>query len=74
MRLPSLKPRELIHALERAGFQVHHQRGSHVYLRHPGRAGVQVCVPMHASELKRGLLHGILKDAGISMEELQRSL
>ena len=61
-------------ALERAGFFIHHQRGSHVYLRHPQKPGLQVCVPHHPGDLKRGLLHGILKDAGISLDEFLRYL
>ena len=74
MRLPTLKPRQVIQALQRGGFAIHHQRGSHIYLRHPQRPGVQVCVPMHGAGLKRGLLHGILKDAGVTLEEFLRWL
>ena len=69
MRLPTLKPRQVIQALQRAGFVIHHQRGSHVYLRHPQKPGVQICVPRHGADLKRGLLHGILKDAGVTLDE-----
>lgn len=69
MRLPTLRPRQVIQVLQRAGFVAHHQRGSHVYLRHPQKPGTQVCVPQHSADLKRGLLHGILKDAGLTLEE-----
>jgi predicted RNA binding protein YcfA (HicA-like mRNA interferase family) len=31
-------------------------------------------VPVHGRELKRGILTAILKDAGVSREELRRSL
>ena len=31
-RLPALKPRKVLQALKRAGFFVHHSRGSHHYL------------------------------------------
>jgi len=34
-RLPRLRARELIRALERVGFQVQRTRGSHVRLKHP---------------------------------------
>jgi predicted RNA binding protein YcfA (HicA-like mRNA interferase family) len=74
MRLPSLKPRQVIQALRRAGFAVHHHRGSHVYLRHPHKPGIQICVPQHSADLKRGLLHGILKDARMSLDEFLRYL
>ena len=72
-RLPALKGSEVVRALEKLGFQVVRQRGSHVRLKHPdGRA---VTVPVHAGEdLDRGLLKKILRDAHISEEELLEGL
>lgn len=35
----SLKPREVVRALLRAGFYVHEQSGSHVQLKHPEKPG-----------------------------------
>ncbi|HET7035161.1 MAG TPA: type II toxin-antitoxin system HicA family toxin [Thermomicrobiaceae bacterium] len=46
-RLPRASGREVVRALERGGFVVSHTRGSHVYLRKPGAAGL-VTVPVHA--------------------------
>ena len=34
-RLPALKPKEVIRALERAGFFIHHTSGSHRILNTP---------------------------------------
>jgi predicted RNA binding protein YcfA (HicA-like mRNA interferase family) len=34
-RAPRLKGKEIIRALERAGFQITRTRGSHVFLKHP---------------------------------------
>lgn len=34
-RLPPLKPEDIIKALQRAGFVVHHTSGSHYILKHP---------------------------------------
>jgi predicted RNA binding protein YcfA (HicA-like mRNA interferase family) len=48
------------------------QRGSHVSLKHPEHSALLV-VPLHR-ELKRGTLYGILRDAGISREELRKQL
>jgi predicted RNA binding protein YcfA (HicA-like mRNA interferase family) len=45
--LPLVRPRQLIRALQRAGFVVHHVRGSHYYLRHPEKPGLLVTVPYH---------------------------
>lgn len=68
-RTPRLKGRELVRALERAGFGVERTRGSHVFLKHPdGRATV---VPIHAREVVGpGLLRAILRDAELSNDEL----
>jgi len=52
--LPVVRPRQLIRALERAGFVVHHVRGSHYYLRHPQKSGLLITVPYHNRDLKRG--------------------
>ena len=67
MRLPSLKPKELIRVFRRLGFVVDHQTGSHVVLRHPD--GRRTVIAIHARELKRGTLLGIIKQAGYTSEE-----
>lgn len=33
-RLPRLKGKEIVGALERAGFQIERTRGSHIFLKH----------------------------------------
>lgn len=63
--LPVCSGAEVIRALERLGFRVVRQRGSHVMLR-KGMAGC--VVPLHR-ELKRGTLSGILRQAGVSAAE-----
>ena len=69
--LPVVRPRQLIRALERAGFFVHHIRGSHHYLRHPDRPGVLITVPYHNRDLKRGTLRAILRQAGLAPDDLR---
>ena len=68
-RLPTLKPKEVRRALERAGFFVHHATGSHFILRHTERPGVRVTLPYHRKDLKRRTLDSILDQAGLSHEE-----
>jgi len=66
--LPMLTAREVIRALERAGFQVQRQTGSHARLRHTD--GRVVTVPILAGQdIGRGLLRKILRDADLSREE-----
>ena len=68
MKLPIVSGEKIVRALEKAGFQVVRQRGSHVFLRHPdGRCTV---VPVHKGrDIDRGLLRKILRDTEISPEE-----
>lgn len=72
-RLPALRPREVIRALERAGFLLHHSTGSHHYFKHPTKPGPKpgriVTVPVHPGDLKRSVLASILKQAGLTTEE-----
>jgi predicted RNA binding protein YcfA (HicA-like mRNA interferase family) len=72
--LPVVRPRQLIRVLERAGFVVHHVRWSHHYLRHPEKPELLVTVPYPSRDLKRGTLRSILRQAGITPEELTDSL
>jgi predicted RNA binding protein YcfA (HicA-like mRNA interferase family) len=68
-RLPSLKPREVIRALERAGFVMARTSGSHQLLKHPERPDHTVAVPFHTKDLKRGTLTAIIKQAGFTVAE-----
>jgi len=68
-RLPRVSGADAIRALERLGFTQVRQRGSHVVLKRVGPDRVTGCVvPLH-SELAIGTLRGILKQAGIRVEE-----
>ena len=70
--LPVVSGQRLVRALERAGWEVARQRGSHVRMKHPDRR-ISLTVPLHR-ELKRGTLSGILNDAGVDADELRRLL
>jgi predicted RNA binding protein YcfA (HicA-like mRNA interferase family) len=72
-RLPSLTPRRVLRALEKAGWEIHRRRGSHVSLRKEGCPYV-LTVPMHTREMPRGTLIEIIKDAGLTPEEFARLL
>jgi predicted RNA binding protein YcfA (HicA-like mRNA interferase family) len=73
-KLPRISGDELIRALERMGFVAVRQKGSHVVMKRVSSAGVQgTSVPRHR-ELAIGTLHGILRQAGVSVEELEQHL
>jgi len=72
-RTPRIAGSELVSALAKGGFAVLRIRGSHHFLRHDdGRSTV---VPAHSGEtIGPGLLHRILRDCQLSVEDLQRLL
>jgi predicted RNA binding protein YcfA (HicA-like mRNA interferase family) len=59
-------------ALERAGFEVRRQEGSHVILRR-SQPFAQLVVPDH-KELDRGTLRAIIRQADLTVEEFLRFL
>jgi predicted RNA binding protein YcfA (HicA-like mRNA interferase family) len=60
-----MKPQELVRILEADGWYSTGQAGSHQHFRHPYKPGLLI-VPMHAGkEIGKGLLHSILKKAGL---------
>ena len=64
--LRPLRSEEVLRALERAGFEVIRQRGSHLRLRHPD--GRVVTVPAY-KEIGRGLLRKIIRDAKLPVDK-----
>lgn len=68
-RLPALTAREVIRALERAGFAVSRTSGSHCRLIHGGNPARKITVPVHSGDLKRGTLRGIIAQAGLTVAE-----
>ena len=57
------KAKEVLRRLERAGFEIRRQSGSHVVLRHAD--GRQTYVPMHTGDVPNGTFRSILKQAGM---------
>jgi predicted RNA binding protein YcfA (HicA-like mRNA interferase family) len=69
--LPVISGRQAVAALERLGYEVVRQKGSHMRLRHPSDPARQPgTVPDH-KELKSGTLRAIIRDAGVSVEEFR---
>jgi Predicted periplasmic or secreted lipoprotein len=67
-KLPVVSGEQVIKALRRAGFYVHHQKGSHVTLRKEEHPQVRVVVPIHRI-VKKGTLRSIIRDAGLTVGE-----
>jgi len=65
--LPVVSGKKAVRALEKFGFTRISQKGSHVKLR--SEDGRTVIVPLHR-ELARGTLASILRQAGLSADDL----
>jgi predicted RNA binding protein YcfA (HicA-like mRNA interferase family) len=64
--------RQVIRTLERLGFVVRRQVGSHVRLVHPDRPEAHVTVSVHAGrDLSQGNLVSILRQAGVTREQFE---
>jgi len=68
-KLASIRPKDLVRAIKKVGFYKHNQVGSHTTFKHAD--GRRVTIPIHNRELKKGLLHGILKDIEMTVEEIK---
>ena len=72
-RLPNAHAKNVVKALERAGFLFDHQTGSHAYYRHPITRNATT-VPVHSKELPRWLLKKIIRQAGLTEDEFRAFL
>jgi predicted RNA binding protein YcfA (HicA-like mRNA interferase family) len=69
--LPVVSGSEAIAAFAYFGYKPVRQKGSHVRLKCPGRPSITV--PLHPT-LKRGLLKGLIRDAGLSVGQFREGL
>ena len=65
-KLPVLSGRELIEILKSIGFVAVRQKGSHVSLQ---KGQYKTVVPLH-SDLSKGTIMSILKQCGLSKEDI----
>ena len=68
--LPQVSGPRVIRALQKAGFVLLRQSGSHTILRHQVDLSRRAIVPVHGSKsVKPGTLRAILRGAKISIED-----
>jgi len=70
-KLPVISGKKAIKKLEKVGYQIIRQKGSHVRLRCSDKTRKLITVPLHHT-LKSGLLHEIIKDANLTVEEFTK--
>ena len=65
--IPLLRPRQVVRAFERLGWNVARQRGSHIIMTRQGHIAT-LSVPKH-TQVARGTLRALLARAGVTVEE-----
>lgn len=71
-KLPQVRPKDLVKALEKARFVKSRQTGSHLYLKHSD--GRLTSVSIHPKPVPTGTLRAILKQTQLKPEELKELL
>lgn len=67
-KLPTVSGSEAIRAFARLDYEVDHQTGSHVILRHQSPPHRRLTVPNHR-ELAKGTLRALIREAGLTVDE-----
>lgn len=70
--VPLLRPREVVKAFEKLGWQVARQKGSHIILAKEGHIAT-LSVPNHA-QVARGTLRSLIARAGLTIEEFLQAV
>lgn len=68
-KLPAISGKETIKKLQKHGYEITRQKGSHIRLHHFNQQKFKpITVPLHKT-IKPGLLNQIIKDAKLTTEE-----
>jgi len=73
-KLPAVSSKDLIRALEKQGFQVMRQKGSHIVIQRRTPAEVITTVVPNHSEIAKGTLKSILRKTKITPDQLIKLL
>lgn len=69
---PQVRPKDLVKALQKAGFVKTRQTGSHLHLKYPN--GRQTSVSIHPGTVPSGTMKAILEETGLTVEKLKKLL
>ncbi|GAA5262777.1 type II toxin-antitoxin system HicA family toxin [Methanocalculus sp. MC3] len=67
-KLPILSYLEVIKALNKIGYSVDHQTGSHIILRQEKEPHRRLTIPNH-KEISKGTIQSIIRQAGLTKDE-----
>ena len=68
--MPAITSKKLFKFLQKRGFYISRQTGSHLILHHNKDLSKHVTLPLHNKDLKPGTLSSVLKQAGSDKKEL----
>ena len=72
-KIPPISPNKLVKILEKEGFKIIRQKGSHVIMINSRKT--RIVIPVHpGKDIKPGLIRAILREAGISREKFLKLL
>lgn len=72
-RLPVISSKQLCKALNKIGYLVDHQTGSHIILRNVNPPYRRLTIPEHG-EIAKGTLRAIIRQAGLTVDILKALL
>lgn len=72
-KLPVISGRQAVKAFAKIGYQIDHQTGSHIILRHKDPPYRRLTVPNH-KQLAKGTLRNLIRQAGLTVEEFTKLL
>lgn len=67
-KLPIISGKQAIKAFQKIGYEIDHQTGSHIILRHREPPYRRLTVPNH-TELAKGTLRALIRQSGLKVEE-----
>ena len=65
-----MKVRDIIKLIQDHGWRLERTRGGHRQFRHPDRSGTVTVAAHPNSDLSRGMIRSILRQAGLSRDDL----
>ena len=72
-KLPVLSGIKVVKILAKVGYEIDHQTGSHMILRHREEPHRRLTVPNH-DEISKGTLLAIIKQSGLTREQFMELL
>ena len=70
VKLPIVSGSEVIHALQKIGFEIVGQKGSHVRLKKKTSKETRIAIVPLQDELTPGILLSVIRQSGLTKEEL----